>query len=111
MKEGDPNLASNWSFLTRGGRSSFLPDFPDKHLPRLSTSPGGNDVRRSSPLGGQLCGAGLDLHDTFRRRRCVFAKENHRGNWREPEDRSIIILGLWAILLLQKEKNGIRKIQ
>jgi hypothetical protein len=64
---------------------------------------GGNNVRRSSPLGGQLCGAGLDLHDTFRRRRHIFAKENNRGNWRKLEDRSIIILGLWAILLLQKE--------
>jgi hypothetical protein len=64
-ERGDPNLASNWSFLTGGRRPSCFPDFPDKHLPRLSMSPGGNSVRRSSPLGGQLCGAGLDLHDTF----------------------------------------------
>jgi hypothetical protein len=102
MKEGDPNLANNWSFLAGGRRPNFFPDLPDKDLPRLSTSPGDNSLKRSSPLGGQLCGAGLDLHDAFRRRRCVFAKKNYRGNWREPEERSIIILWLWAILLLQK---------
>jgi hypothetical protein len=81
MKEGDPNLASNMSFLACGRRHNFFLDLPDKYLPRLSMSPGGNNLRRSSLLGGQLCSAGLDLHDTFRRRRRVFAKENHRGNW------------------------------
>jgi hypothetical protein len=35
---------------------------------------------------------------------CVFAKENHRGNWQELEVRSIIVLGLQTIFLLQKEQ-------
>jgi hypothetical protein len=73
--------------------------------------PGGNNVRRSSLLGGQLCGAGLDLHDTFWRGRCVFAKKDHRGNWRELKIRSIIILGLQTILLLQKSKWNQKRIQ
>jgi hypothetical protein len=64
-KRGDPNLASNQSFLTGGRWPSCLPDFPNKYLPRLRVGPGGNNVRRPSPLGGQLCGAGLDLHDAF----------------------------------------------
>jgi hypothetical protein len=66
-KRGTPNLASNQSFLTGGRWPGCFLDFPDKHRPRLSMSPGGNNVRRSSPLGGQLYGAGLDLHDTFGR--------------------------------------------
>jgi hypothetical protein len=39
MKEGDPKLANNWSFLARGRRHNFFPDLPDKDLPYLSTSP------------------------------------------------------------------------
>jgi hypothetical protein len=31
-----------------------------------------------------------------------FAKKNHRGNWRKLEVRSVIVLGLRTILLLQK---------
>jgi hypothetical protein len=81
MKEGNPNLASNWSLLAGGRRHNFFQDFPNKYFPRFSTSPGGNSVRSASPLGGQLCGAGLDLHDTFRRRRRIFAKKNHRSDW------------------------------
>jgi hypothetical protein len=81
MKGDDPNLASSWSFLARGRRHDFFPDLPDKYLPCFSASPGGNNFRRSSPLGGQLGGAGLNLHDTFRRRRCIFAKKNHRSDW------------------------------
>jgi hypothetical protein len=62
---GDPNLASNRSFLTGRRWPSFLPNFRDKHLPRLSVGSGGNSVRRSFPLGGQFRGAGLDPHDAF----------------------------------------------
>jgi hypothetical protein len=81
MKEGDPNLASCWSFLAGGRRHNFFPDLPDKYLPCLGASLGGNNFRRSSPLGGQLCGAGLNLHDTFRRRRRIFAIKNQRNDW------------------------------
>jgi hypothetical protein len=64
-ERGDPNLASNRSFLTGRRRPSFLPDFSNKHLPRLSMDSGGNSVERLFPLGGQLHGAGLDPHDAF----------------------------------------------
>jgi hypothetical protein len=64
-EKGDPNLASNRSFLAGRRWPSFLPDFPDKHFPHLSVSSGGNSIRRPFPLGGQLHGAGLDPHDAF----------------------------------------------
>jgi hypothetical protein len=54
-------------------------------ISRFGTSSGGNSLRRLLPLGGQLCGTGLDLHDALRRRRRVFAEKNHRGNWQETE--------------------------
>jgi hypothetical protein len=91
------------------GMIQTWPNFPDKHLPHLSTGSGGNSVRRPFPFGGQLRRARLYPHDAFRRGRCVFAKKNHRGNWQELKVRSIIILGLWTIFLLQKGANGNRK--
>jgi hypothetical protein len=84
-EEGDPNLVSNWDFWIRGRWRNFLPDLLDKDFPHLSTSSGGNSLRRSLPLGGQLCSTRLDLHYALRRRRCVFAEKNYRGNWQETE--------------------------
>jgi hypothetical protein len=46
MKGGDPNLASSWSFLAGGRRHNFFPDLPDKYLPCLSASPGGQQLQK-----------------------------------------------------------------
>jgi hypothetical protein len=73
-KEGDSNLVSNWEFWIRGRWHNFLPDLLNKDFPRLSTSSGGNSLRRSLLLGGQLCSTRLDLHYALRRRRCVLPK-------------------------------------
>jgi hypothetical protein len=65
--------------LAGGRRHNFFPDLPDKDLPCLSTRLGGNGLRRSPPLGGQFCGAGLDLHDVFSKEEVHFCRKEPQG--------------------------------
>jgi hypothetical protein len=99
-KRDDPNLVGDRSFLIGGRWPSFLPNFSYNHLPRLNLGSGGSDIRGLFPLGGQLHGARLDPHDTFRWGGAFLPKKDHGGNRRKLEGGAIIVPGLWTIFLL-----------